>query len=59
MWTKSIGKCKGESSRWGYITDEHQKAITLSAMERSQVLQHFIPQFAELQCSNDGQNKHL
>ena len=27
-------KCEGESIRWGYITDEHQNAITLSAMER-------------------------
>ena len=25
---------EGESSRWGYIADEHRNAITLSAMER-------------------------
>ena len=27
-------KCEHESIRWGKITDEYQKAITLSAMER-------------------------
>ena len=31
---KEFWKCKDESIRWGYITDEHRKAITLSAMER-------------------------
>ena len=54
---KDYWKCEGESNRWGYVTDEHQKAITLSAMERS--CKHFIPQFAKLQYFNDGQNKHL
>ena len=119
-------KWEGESSRWGYVTDEHRNAITLSARtikEQSQFdnkkpeelesefdhfylnisypsspckgcnivgfdfvykqllegiklanhiildiiskrkidrsYKHFIPQFAELQCCNDGQNKHL
>ena len=31
---KEFWKWEGESSRWGYITDEHRNAITLSAMER-------------------------
>ena len=32
---KEFWKCEGESSRWGYITDEHRNAITLSAVGRS------------------------
>ena len=31
---KEFWKCKGESSRWGYITDQHRNAPTLSAIER-------------------------
>ena len=31
---KEYWKCKGESNRWGHITDGHRNAITLSAMER-------------------------
>ena len=31
---KEFWKWEGERSRRGYITDEHQNAITLSAMER-------------------------
>ena len=31
---KEFRKCEGESIRWGFITDEHRKAITLSAMDK-------------------------
>ena len=31
---KELWKCESESISWGYITDEHGEAITLSAMER-------------------------
>ena len=30
---KEFWKGDGESSRWGYMTDDHQNAITLAAME--------------------------
>ena len=31
---KEFRKCEGESIRWGLITDEHRKAITLSATDK-------------------------
>ena len=30
---KEFWKCEGENSKWGYITDDHRNAITLSVME--------------------------